>query len=279
MTLRESHHRLSKSLKHLYEDLEAKHISRMLHEYVLNLTGTSWLLSQDASLSSEELEYILNGQKRLIDSEPIQYVLGFAWFMDLKIAVTPDVLIPRPETEELVYLAAKELPDGARALDLCTGSGCIALGLKSIRPDIEVHGLDWSPKALEVAIANGQRLSINVGWHYDNVLAPTMELDMRLDAIISNPPYVPISESGSLAQHVRKEPSMALFVEDENPILFYDKILANYQHLIDKEGLVFFETHTQLAEDVLLRSNEYGFVGQILKDQFDRNRFVKLKKI
>jgi release factor glutamine methyltransferase len=212
--------------------------------------------------------------KRMQQGEPIQYVINKAEFLGLNVHVTPDVLIPRPETEELVSLILAENEAGAKnILDIGTGSGCIPLAIKQSRPAWQVHAVDVSDGALCVAKLNAQKLDLKVRFHQADIC--NWNTDERFDIIISNPPYIPEQEKDSLEINVRKyEPDEALFVPDNDPLLFY-KCIADFAetHLIKPEGKLYFESHYKYAQqvcDLFSKQTE----AQVLTDMFGKQRFV-----
>lgn len=185
------------------------------------------MLNRAAALSESELLKVYLPLKRLRTGEPLQYVLGQVEFRGLTLAVDPRVLIPRPETEELVDLIVRQrVKAPGRIVDIGTGSGCIALALKKAFPGARVTGIDLSPDALDVARANGERNALDVEWVQADAL--TLDLPTTIGAptaggtiLVSNPPYVPRSEEQELAPNVRAhEPHLALFVDDADPLLF-----------------------------------------------------------
>lgn len=212
--------------------------------------------------------------KRLKQGEPIQYITQTASFLGLDLRVTPDVLIPRPETEELVSLMLAENERGSKmVLDVGTGSGCIPLAAKHKRPAWQVHAIDLSPGALGIAQKNAKSLGISVHFHHADIC--NWKVDERFDIIISNPPYIPEQEKESLDINVREhEPGEALFVPDNDPLRFY-KCIAKFAdaHLIKPGGKLYFETHYKYAQDVCDLFNKQTD-AQVLTDMFGKQRFV-----
>jgi release factor glutamine methyltransferase len=211
---------------------------------------------------------------RLVSGEPIQYIVGHAEFMGLTVGVSPAVLIPRPETEELVSIALHEnKAQQKRVLDIGTGSGCISLALKSKRPAWEVHAMDVSTDALAVARQNADNLNLDLSFHRADICG--WAVDQQFDIIISNPPYIPEQEKQSLAANVRNhEPGEALFVPDSDPLFFY-KCIASFagNHLIKPGGKLYFETHYNYAEEVRALFAEHAD-KQVIEDMFGKQRFV-----
>ena len=223
----------------------------------------------------EKLEKIL---QRLEKSEPLHYVLGKAWFMDFELKVNSSVLIPRPETEELVHwvLETKDQTNKT-VLDLCTGSGCIALALRKKGHWLSVSGLDVSKDALEVALQNGQNLNLGVDWIEADLLATEIKLHLPGDVWVSNPPYVLLSESSELAAHVIDyEPHIALFVPLNDPIIFYSKILELGIEFLPAGGVVYFELNPLTAEWVKEAFLNFGYEGiEFRKDMFGKVRMIR----
>jgi release factor glutamine methyltransferase len=210
---------------------------------------------------------------------PVQHIIGQAYFMDMTLRVSPDVLIPRPETAELVtWVSAQFSPenDTPLILDVGTGSGCIALGLKQYLPHAVVHAIDISEAALEIARYNSAAQDLEVQVYKGDLCKPE-STTYSFDILISNPPYIPKSESGSLQPHVRySEPHLALFAPDEDPLLYY-RHLCDYAGLnLKDEGWMYLETHENHAHSVLDLLETRGFSSiEIKRDIFGKERFVR----
>ena len=208
----------------------------------------------------------------------MQYVIGKTFFMGLELDVCPAVLIPRPETEDLVRLLISEnkgLNDG-KVLDIGTGSGCIALVVKKQLPDAMVTAWDVSEKALEVARHNALKNGLDVKFQLNDILSPQQPAGL-FDIIVSNPPYVCTSEAAEMEQQVLDhEPHTALFVPDDDPLRFYRAITLFARQHLNSDGKIYFETNRAYADDVaeLLKTN--GFINvQVVNDQFDNQRIVR----
>jgi release factor glutamine methyltransferase len=188
---------------------------------------------------------------RLLTGEPLQHITGFTYFDDLKVRVSPDVLIPRPETEELLYWIAESFPESfaGTIVDWCTGSGCIALALKNRFPRAKVVGYDWSEPALATARMNGKELQLDVEFAQQDALSGEADL-FQPDLIVSNPPYIPEKDKTDMRTNVMDfEPHMALFVPDEDPLLFYKAITEKAAAALKPGGMLFFELHEDYADD------------------------------
>lgn len=223
--------------------------------------------ASNAKLWNEQLE-------RLKQGEPIQYITGKAEFLGLSLYVNRGVLIPRPETEELVSLLLAENESGSiKVLDVGSGSGCIPLAIKHNRPAWNVHAVDVSQQALAIAKENARNLNLKVEFDHVNIL--NWNTDEQYDIIVSNPPYIPEQEKESLDTNVREhEPPEALFVPDNDPLLFY-KHIANFAetHLIKPGGKLYFETHYKYAEQVCALFTKHAN-AQLIDDMFGKQRFV-----
>ncbi|MCC6385043.1 MAG: peptide chain release factor N(5)-glutamine methyltransferase [Bacteroidia bacterium] len=216
---------------------------------------------------------------RILQHEPVQYILGYIEFAGLKLKITPAVLIPRPETEELVFLVKDQLISSGRTqlkvLDIGTGSGCIALALKGFFPMMEVHGADISAAALAIADMNSKLNNLNVKWIQKNILQ-THAWD-TYDLVISNPPYISPEEQSTLDKNVvDHEPHIALFTSEDDPLIFFRKttLLCN-EGLLSGNGSIFFEVHKEHGLSVPAILEEQGFTDiELLKDLSGNIRFV-----
>jgi release factor glutamine methyltransferase len=260
----------------LYPLSEVRAIAAAVFHHALGWDLIRVLTDRDAALSESELLRVTIPLKRLRAGEPLQYVLGETTFHGLVIGVDPSVLIPRPETEEMVDLILRSDIRPSRVIDIGTGSGCIALALKKGFPAAEVAGIEVSDQALLRAMDNGRRNALEVTWLHGDILQPEMELPAA-DLIVSNPPYVPRSEEASLDLHVRAhEPHLALFVEDAAPLLFYRAIATKALRALSTGGALWFEGHHVHAPMVadLLRQLGYGEV-RCINDLSGSPRFVR----
>ncbi|UPT65879.1 MAG: peptide chain release factor N(5)-glutamine methyltransferase [Sphingobacteriales bacterium JAD_PAG50586_3] len=218
---------------------------------------------------------------RLIKREPIQYILGIAWFYDLAFKVNTNVLIPRPETEELVDLIIKENPKAERIIDICTGSGCIAISLKKNLPNATVWATDFIDGALGVAKENARVLQADVTIiKHDALSGDYSTLSVDCDVIVSNPPYVKENEKEGLEPHVLNfEPHTALFVPDDDALLFYRHIGTAALGLLRSGGTLYFECHTDHATEVANLLLALGYKScKIVKDMFGRERIAQAVK-
>ncbi len=242
--------------------------------------GRAYLLAEANADVAPEQEAIFEAMvARRLAHEPLQYILGYTEFYGLRMEVSPAVLIPRPETEQVVEYALglmNNVPN-PRVLDIGTGSGCIPLAIRHTRPDAVVHACDISPDALAIAQRNATALGLPITLHHADVLAdnfPTV-LGDRFDLIISNPPYIPDHEAETLAPEVRAhEPHLALFSGDD-PLRFYQAIGLHAQDMLGSGGVLVFETHSDYAEAVVPMLSQQGYVHVALQhDYAGRARIV-----
>ena len=238
-------------------------------------------LKSETLITPETFEYFETIISRLLTYEPIQYILGTTAFFGLEFKVDSNVLIPRPETEELVAWILKQTDSSQslKILDIGTGSGCIAISLAKHLPNAEVYALDLSPKALEIAEFNAQQNAVKLNMIKANVLEwkPT---DLSFDLIVSNPPYVRESEKERMAPNVLEhEPHLALFVENNNPLVFYRAIVELGKQTLKKQGQLYFEINEYLGEETqaLFSSDTFEDV-QLKSDIFGKQRMIYAQK-
>ena len=244
-------------------------------EEVYGLSRTEIALSPMKVLDPDErLGHMITELKA---ARPIQYVLGYGYFCDLRLQLREGVLIPRPETEELVRWVVstfKGTREG-RILDIGTGSGCIAIALKSFLPGFDVSALDCSSEALAIAESNALENHCDISFRQCDILQQTPE--DTFDCIVSNPPYVRLSEKPFMRRNVLDyEPESALFVTDDDPLLFYRTIATQALGLLPAGGYLFFEINENLGKETtdLLSGLEYTHI-ELRQDIFDRDRMIK----
>lgn len=265
-------------LASVYDAAEASAIARLVYEKRCSLSLADILVGKDKQLSADTYEDLEKTLLRLVESEPVQYVLGFAEFCGREFEVNPSVLIPRPETEELCRLV-KPMKD-ARILDACTGSGCIAITLAASMENAEVWAFDISEEALEVARRNAKSADKNVHFLQCDALKMEEKLDDEtFDIIVSNPPYVCEKERISMDRNVLEhEPGLALFVPDDNPLLFYTAITCYAARHLRPNGRLYFEINPKYADEIEDFVNLQGFTQtNIISDSFGKSRFVEAR--
>lgn len=263
------------SLDQLYHRDESDAIAFWLLEELLDL-GRMEIREGSLGLSESELLKVRSCVKRLEKGEPIQYVLGYSEFSGLKLEVGPEVLIPRPETEELVQLVLSQCPDAEKVLDACTGSGCIALAIKHRLPRAEVTGVDVSAAALELAQKNAASNDLRVTFQQLDVLDNDVVFPEDLDVIVSNPPYVPLSEKENMHRNVLEhEPSLALFVPDEDALVFYRVLAEKGRSALKPGGKIYVEIHYDRADTIKTLWESCGYTDvTIHTDLSVKQRFV-----
>lgn len=267
-------------LQPYYTAEEVSALSRIVCCDLLGQAPTDYYLGKDIVLSSkkeQELEDIL---QRLSRFEPLQYIEGRTLFLGREFWVAPGVLIPRPETEELVELMLKEIPADARILDVGTGSGCIAISLAKALPDALVTAWDVSPEALSVARVNACKLQANVRFVECDVLACQVDEVGLYDVIVSNPPYVTEAEKADMEPNVLQwEPSLALFVPDDDPLRFYRRIAVLGRDMLADGGRLYFEINRAYGREMVEMLRTMGYVRvRVKKDLSQNDRFVIAEK-
>ncbi len=282
-------HRLSPT----YTASEAQAIIRLVLEDLYGLSLTDIAMGAVADLPNDEQERLKGIAKRLGDGEPVQYVLGKAWFRGRQFGVAPGVLIPRPETEELCQAIVDDWRQNGEShddkplavLDIGTGSGCIAISLALDMPHANVSAIDISDQALRIASTNAKRLHANVSFHKQDILQaakmPTSkEKQGEWDVIVSNPPYITEKEKADMEPNVLDhEPSLALFVPDDDPLRFYRAIATYASTTLSHDGRLYFEINPLFADDMTDMLTRKGFDDvTIVNDQFGKRRFIKCKK-
>jgi release factor glutamine methyltransferase len=258
---------------------EASSLLLILSEELLPHYNKLAFRDPDFELEAADLEILTPSIQRLIKQEPLQYILGKAWFYDLELVVNAHVLIPRPETEELVtWLIESQHKPNAKILDIGTGSGCIPLSLAKHLPQSSVSALDIDPEAVALAKENAELLNLSVDFQVIDILDKIQwESLEKFDCIVSNPPYIPFTEQAKMANNVRSfEPHLALFVSDENPLKFYDNI-ADFALLhLEINGMLFFECNEFNAESCMAMLKKKGFNHvEMKKDLQGKDRMIK----
>ena len=260
---------------------EAEQLMRILLEDLFDIDLKRQLMEPNLHIDEWQYHQLEEAVKRLLSGEPVQYVTCEARFCDLLIKVSPAVLIPRPETEELVQKICASLPKekSIRIWDIGTGSGCIAIALAKYYENAEVFGFDVSEAALQVAKENAESNGVNVTLVHDDVLNPQSEFfSQPVDLVVSNPPYVCDSERAAMERNVLDwEPENALFVPDEDPLRFYRQIVLLAKDRITLEGQIWFEINEQKGQEMLQLCHKTGFAQtEILTDFAGKPRFCRI---
>jgi release factor glutamine methyltransferase len=271
----------NKELADLYSEREIKMLLKYAVAIRFQLDDTQLLLLNEMLLSESDLLYFRNVIKRLRQNEPAQYIFEYTHFYGLKLKVDARALIPRPETEELVqWVRETYVENSPKILDLCAGSGCIALALKSAFHDSEVLGIDVSTEAIALARENAILTGLNVDFEASDVLNDDLKKYYRFDCWVTNPPYIPLLDKLNMKENVLLfEPHLALFVENEDALVFYRKIGEKAILNLINEGYLFLEIHELYAIPIIELLQSQGFVNiQLRKDLQGKDRMIRAQK-
>ena len=278
MRLNDIKQALKKQLADQYESVELGPILSILIEHVTGWDQVEQVIHKDNTISAAQQLAFETAATALLAGRPIQYITGKTWFMGEPYIVNEQVLIPRPETEELVdwvieYAAIKG--KALRILDIGTGSGCIAIALKKALPDAVVSAIDISTGAIKIAAANAAALNADIEWIALDILN-TAFLPDQYDVIVSNPPYIPMQEMKNMELQVTNhEPNIALFVPDEDPLIFYRAIARLAKIHLSTNGQLFFEIHYDQGDAMIALLDEMHFHAELRTDMFGKDRMVR----
>lgn len=279
MTLNDAFYSLKNDLQPLYDEREAIAIAHELLNHITGLSKFERLLNKEQELTASQLDYYHEAKERLLKSEPLQYVIGEQWFMGRLFEVNEQVLIPRPETEELVQWIVHEWKDKetVNVLDIGTGSGCIPVSLKLQLPRASVTSVDISKGALDVAQWNAAKNDAEIELIEMNFLEENnWSLLSQYDVIVSNPPYIPETEKQNMHSNVLDyEPALALFVPDDDPLLFYKKLARFAKDHLQSNGALYCEVHKAHAQETKKLFDSYFTNVLLQKDMNDHERMVK----
>ncbi|HOP05245.1 MAG TPA: peptide chain release factor N(5)-glutamine methyltransferase [Tenuifilaceae bacterium] len=271
--------KLVNELETIYSRNESQSLARLIIEKVLGLQPHQILINRSINLEKNQEEQILYYLEQLKLQKPIQYLLGEAYFFNLSLSVTPDVLIPRPETEELVSWVIESASNfkNVKILDIGTGSGCIALALATNLGNSTIYATDISEKALTVARENSKLLGAEVTFLQNDILSDVSIPDSPFDIIVSNPPYVMASEKKFMKPNVLdNEPETALFVPNNDPLKYYRSIAEKAQSLLTPNGLVFCEINEAYGDETAILFSSFGFNSvEVRKDIHGKDRLLK----
>ncbi|MBE6193164.1 MAG: peptide chain release factor N(5)-glutamine methyltransferase [Rikenellaceae bacterium] len=272
MTIRETIQKIEGAISVLYDSREATAVARQVVCRRCGYNFSQLVVHYDDETQIPDLESIV---AELAAARPVQYVLGVAEFCDLDFTVSEGVLIPRPETEELVEWVASGAKRGARILDVGTGSGAIAVALAKKVEGAEIVAVDISEKALQIAAENVARHSANVTLVKADALGDMSHLG-QFDIIVSNPPYIPQSDIAAMHSNVVDyEPHTALFVEDDDPLCFYRSIAQNGVKMLRDGGSLYFEIYERFGAQMVKMLEEMGYSdSEVVKDVFGKERMV-----
>ena len=267
---------IRQSLQEIYPPEEVKALSMLICCDMLGLDALDIYMGKDIILSECKQRELENIIFRLQKNEPIQYIRGVAEFCGRNFKVASGVLIPRPETAELVELIVEENPNARRLLDIGTGSGCIAISLSKSLPGARVDAWDISEEALAIARKNNEELDAQVTFCRQDVFSADGMQSGSYDIIVSNPPYVTETEKREMEANVLDwEPELALFVPDEDPLRFYHRIAELGRELLRPDGKLYFEINQAYGQDMIrmIEMNQYRDV-RVIKDIFGKDRIV-----
>ncbi len=281
MTIQTAQQQLLSQLKMLYDEREAANITDWVMEHITGKKKTDRLLNKQQLITPDLLSKLDRISKELSAHRPVQYVLGEAWFAGIPFYVNEHTLIPRPETEELINWVIEEIQNSKfkiqNILDIGTGSGCIPVVLKKKCPEVSVMSVDVSKEALLVAAQNAQTSGADISLLNIDFLEETNWDSLPMvNIIVSNPPYIKQSERKYMTRHVLDfEPGMALFVSDEDALVFYRKIsLFGMTHLTEN-GFIFLEINEALGKEVTDLFTMQGYLVELKKDLQGKDRMVK----
>jgi len=307
MFLKEFRNHFNKELLGVFPQTEIDSFFFLLIEKELGLQRIDVALNNQVSISEDTFKHLYNSLSRLKNQEPIQYILGETEFYGLPFKVTKDTLIPRPETEELVRWILEEVAElqsckigkSLSILDIGTGTGCIPIALAKNLPNSDITSIDISSKAIKIAKENAELNDVQINFIEQDVLranslnvianemkhsqnsneiatSNTPRNHKQFDIIVSNPPYVRELEKTEIQPNViENEPHMALFVDDENPLVFYKKIADLAKNHLNENGMLFFEINQYLGKETVKTLAKKGFQTELRKDIFGNDRMTK----
>ena len=294
MTIKQYRAHFNESLKHLYPTSEIDSFFFIISDEYMGFKRIDIVLKSDFLIDKKSLNLMQIATKQLKQEIPIQYIIGKTEFFGLPFNINKEVLIPRPETEELVEQVLKEVTltkicktttdettneKQLKILDIGTGSGCIAISLKKQLPSSKTSAMDVSDEALRIAKKNAVLNKVDINFIHQDILK-TNNLDKLYDVIVSNPPYVRELEKKEMKNNVlNNEPHLALFVDNKNPLLFYNKIAELAENFLTKNGQLHFEINQYLGKETIKLLAEKGFKNiQLKKDIFGNDRIISAFK-
>ena len=280
MTMQEATYYLLNKIRSICSEGEASQITDWVMEHLTGSKKAERMIYKNETITDKEETQLRQYTERLLEHEPVQYVLSEAWFCGFRFYVDKTVLIPRPETEELVewIISNCKFPvDELKILDIGSGSGCIPISLKRRIRKAEVWGCDISEEALAVARKNADTLGTDVNF----VLLDFLNEEQRnqlpsFDIIVSNPPYVPAKDKQAMQQNVLNyEPHTALFVPDNDPLVFYNAMAEFGKTHLNRSGSIYCEIHEDLGEPVTKLFHSHGYTSELKKDMQQKDRMIK----
>lgn len=272
------YHEIKKMLAGYYPDAEASALAKMLLVEVLHFSTLELFGGKDKEVFKKDLDVLYEISRRLQNQEPIQYIIGKETFCGMPFVVNRHVLIPRPETQDLVEWIAEEdqQTNPCRLLDMGTGSGCIAISLAKKLPHVQVEAWDISGEALQVARQNALNNQVKVDFHQQDILSASPGI-AEWNVIVSNPPYITNKEKAEMEANVLNwEPHTALFVPDHDPLLFYRRIAQLGMNMLVNGGALYFEINRAYGTETIAMLQALGYENIIIrKDRFNNERMIK----
>ena len=275
---------MKERLEGLFSESEIRFFFREAIQKRLNLEASELLLVDEVKFSESDLLYFRSIVKRLLANEPFQHIIGHTYFYDLKIKCTKDALVPRPETEELVDWVVQSFSENPEIIiDICTGTGCIALALKTHFSSSKIIATDISKSALNLAIVNAKQIDCEIDFVKHSILDQSVNDLTEVESVgivVSNPPYIPQKDSAEMSQNVVDfDPHIALFVPDNDPLIFYREISIKSFPILRKDGMLFFEIHESYGNEVVQLLKEIGYKSiELRKDLQGKDRMIKALK-
>lgn len=279
MTLAELQKIFWQELSTIYEEREARSVTKIVFENKLELQAHQMAFERFRILTLEQEKQLNEILKRLLTQEPVQYILEEADFFGLKFRVNKSVLIPRPETEELVEWMLSEVRSEIQVLDIGTGSGCIPISISKEIPQAHIEACDISDDTLEIAKENNCRIQTSVKFFKHDILSENLSTN-KYDVIVSNPPYISLNEKAAMRSNVLEfEPHLALFVSGVDDLIFYRKIAEQALVALKPNGKLFFEINEAKGKETVEVLHDFGFMNiELRKDLSGKDRMIKAEK-
>jgi release factor glutamine methyltransferase len=278
MSLQDTKQAIKHQLGNLYDAIEMNSMVNIIIEEVTGWDALHQNIHKNDALETSQIEQLDHYVEQLLTGKPLQYIIQKAWFLGKAYFVNEAVLIPRPETEELVEWIieyAQIINKPLSILDIGTGSGCIPISLKLAIPNAHITAIDISKEALAIAEQNAASYHTEIEWIAQDILQ-TKQLKDRYDIMVSNPPYIPLREKVVMQKQVADhEPEIALFVPDQFPLIFYSKIAHIGKSALKPNGQLFFEIHYDQGEAIIALLNEMGYHAELRQDIFGKDRMVR----
>ena len=278
MSLQDTKQAIKHQLGNFYDAIEMNSMVNIIIEEVTGWDALHQNIHKNDALEPSQIEQLDHYVEQLLTGKPLQYIIQKAWFLGKAYFVNEAVLIPRPETEELVEWIieyAQIINKPLSILDIGTGSGCIPISLKLAIPNAHITAIDISKEALAIAEQNAASYHTEIEWIAQDILQ-TKQLKDRYDIMVSNPPYIPLREKVAMQKQVADhEPEIALFVPDQFPLIFYSKIAHIGKSALKPNGQLFFEIHYDQGEAIIALLNEMGYHAELRQDIFGKDRMVR----